>query len=166
MKSPEEKARLVEQFADCRSPEDLRKIGMSKHERYRMYVNHILVHFSDQLKVLTDGKTLGELMVMMAFLNAALLTQIPKEDLHEYTKLTFDFAQMYPNVLKEAGITIKPNQLALVVPAAENYDYERPPKLFDYISREEVEMEEEDLENQRKADKFWNVESNISKTIQ
>lgn len=133
-------------------------------------MNHVLVYYADQLRTLVNGKSVGDLMIILAYLNAVLLTQLPMEDVKEYAKMTHEFGSIYPDILKASATQPTAKQLALVIPAAEGYDYSPVPKIFDYISREEMDEDGQEQADAEKADlmeQLWKSDTlKMPKTIQ
>lgn len=120
--------------------EELREYALD--DRYSMFLHHLLGTKHDAIEKLTNNSTIGELLVIISYINAAIVTQLPTEYVEEYSRMTLAFGRQYPTILRKAGEEAQTaGRLTFVVPVVEGIDYSKPANIEDYLSPEELDKD-------------------------
>ena len=112
--------------------------GLSKEDRYNLFINHVVGGSAELFEKFSSQKTLGEMLILVAYLNAALVTQLSSAEVQKLADLTMDFGRVYPELVARAGGPTRPGQVVMVVPLISEIDYSIPPNIEDYLTPEEL----------------------------
>ena len=142
---------------------------LSQDERYSLFLHHLLGSKQELNQRISDQQTVGELLVLLSFLNAALVSQLSSAEVEEFARMTMRFGGIYPGILEKAGLPPTPDRVAFVVPIIEGLDYSKPPNIEDYLTDEEIRGT---ISSKGKSEKEANgttktfMSKDVSKTIQ